>query len=175
MGGDRKSFNTMVKEVKDYEKKFKSGLKLRNSGVLNESAREVVRRNRRLRELWEKAEKPILDEIKSLQKAMGEVRGDARTWKDLNRRMSAQQKKLEEMNDFANGLVGNKRPDIVEFHPDRRLVEVTDITQKLDDPWHNFKTQFYGVVLNRLTGYSVRAGEWKAPTLVKPLTKRVKK
>jgi len=171
MGGDRKNFKTLVKEVKAYEKNFKSGLKLRNSGVLGESAREVVQRNRRLRGLWEKAQKPITDEIERLQKAMREVRGDPRTMRDLRGKMKAQQDKLEEMNDFANGLVGNKRPDMVEFHPDQRLFEVTDITQKIDDPWHNFKTEFYGVVVQRLTGYSKRAGDWRAPTVARPLSK----
>jgi hypothetical protein len=171
LGGDRKTFNTLVKEVKEYQKKFQSGIKLRNSGVLGESAREVIDRNRRLKELWAMEEKPYRDELERLTKAMRDVRGDQRTSKVLEHRYDEVQKKLTGLTDWANGVVGKKRPDIVEFLPDERVVAVTDITQRPFDPSHNFKTQFYGVVLNRMTGYSVRALDWKGPLVANPLSK----
>ncbi|HEY3229380.1 MAG TPA: hypothetical protein VGJ87_09170 [Roseiflexaceae bacterium] len=46
--------------------------------------------------------------------------------------------------------MGNKRPDLVDVHPDERRIRVSDITQRFGDPSHEFKTRFYQAVLDEL-------------------------
>jgi hypothetical protein len=53
------------------------------------------------------------------------------------------------------GFVGNRETDIVEFFLDRREVVVTDITLKVLDPVHQFKSIFYKEVLQEMLGENI--------------------
>jgi hypothetical protein len=70
---------------------------------------------------------------------------------------------------FAKGKVGNKKPDIIEFLPDRNLAVVSDPTlavQSKFGPVHAFKTLFYRRVLEVSTEFEVGAMDI-APGIVK--------
>lgn len=67
--------------------------------------------------------------------------------------------------------MSGKRPDLLELFFRNRRAVVTDITQRLEDPFHNFKTLFYVEVVKELTGWSDVAGlEYSSPTEQKLLT-----
>ncbi|AKC86793.1 hypothetical protein WQ53_08515 [Pseudoxanthomonas suwonensis] len=51
---------------------------------------------------------------------------------------------------FGAGLVGNKRPDVIEVLLSRDAIHVLDPSQRWADPVHNFKTAFYEAVLRQL-------------------------
>jgi hypothetical protein len=63
---------------------------------------------------------------------------------------------------FLLGIVGNKEPDIVEAFPYQRQVIVTDTTHRAGDPIHNFKTLFYAMVLERMTGFESGAVDYRS-------------
>jgi hypothetical protein len=58
----------------------------------------------------------------------------------------------EERDAFERGPIGIKRPDLVEvfFGEDRAVV--TDITQKVGDPFHRFKSSLYIEIVREVTG-----------------------
>jgi hypothetical protein len=55
---------------------------------------------------------------------------------------------------FATGSVGDRRPDAVQVYLDRSAFEVIDVTQRVGGSAgdHFFKTLFYGLVLEQVTG-----------------------
>ena len=63
---------------------------------------------------------------------------------------------------FILGQVGDKMPDIVEVFLDRRLAIVTDVTQRPGSPIHNFKTLFYALVIERMTGFDVGSVDYRS-------------
>jgi hypothetical protein len=50
------------------------------------------------------------------------------------------------------GNVGARKPDIIEFFLDRNEVVITDITLDVNSPVHQFKTEFYREVLQKMLG-----------------------
>ncbi len=59
-------------------------------------------------------------------------------------------------NRFFNGFVHSRKPDVVDIDFRNRTIYVTDPTFQ-NNPFHHFKTIFYGYVIREMTGYSVIA------------------
>jgi hypothetical protein len=83
-------------------------------------------------------------------------------------------KQLAELNDQITSLgkqkLGDMRPDLVEVFPDRLEAEITDITQKVGDPFHRFKTEIYmELVRDMLPGFSVTGNEYGGALLQDPI------
>jgi hypothetical protein len=74
--------------------------------------------------------------------------------KPIERQIEETQALIDEMNAFEKGEVGAKEMDLFELWPTERRIVVTDITQKVSDPFHNFKTELYVEVVKALTGWS---------------------
>lgn len=80
----------------------------------------------------------------------------------LQREIDTLSKRIDDINSFELGTVGNRRPDQIELFPGEQRALVTDVTLRPNDPWHNIKTMFYREVVAELTGWSrVTALEWR--------------
>gem|GEM_PF-6745389 len=70
---------------------------------------------------------------------------------------------------FLTGEVKNKEPDIIEVFPDRKLIIVTDTTHRVGDPIHNFKTLFYAIVMEKMTGFESGSVDYRSVLRQKPV------
>ncbi len=123
---------TLQNKVDELAKAGKSGLLRRvDDSVLRTPVDEFIRQNPRLSREW----------------AALEAR--ARTNPGLRREM---RKFLEGSRGGGARNVGSRQPDIVEFFLDSGEIVVTDITLKVGDPVHSFKTLFYREALQEMVG-----------------------
>jgi hypothetical protein len=72
--------------------------------------------------------------------------------------------------EFTDGVVGAKKPDLVEFDVPNRMGFVLDFTQAYGDPVHNFKTLFYLRVFElMISGTEFRGADYRSPRRQRPI------
>ena len=123
-----------------------------------------------LRKEWNKTAIEIDEKLDKLRKSR-EARGTpaARTKKSDYEK--ALEKQRDELDKFERGIVGNKQPDSVEVLLGQSEVFVWDVTQQGSSAFHNFKTKFYGRVVEDLLGgkVKVKSAEYRAAHIQKEL------
>lgn len=156
-GGSRGSFNAWVKNLQSHINAISKGgsTALRvNETPLGENAHVFIERHPNLKTAWEKMNLKIDLQLKEIQGKKSAATGDKVGLNKLEAIEKALEQRRNELTDFENGVVGAKRPDLVEIFFSERRAVVTDITQRTGDPLHNFKTQLYIEVLKEVLGWS---------------------
>jgi hypothetical protein len=163
-GGERGSFGGFVRELRAHIRSLTragqpnplAGLK---DDVLDQSTEEFIASRPSLKATWDRWTTSKAGELNKLAAQRRAASGDWRLQSDLDARTDTLEKEYKELADFGKGKVGKKRADLIEiFFAEKRAV-MTDITQKVGDPLHGFKSQFYVEVIKALTGYSEVAGQ----------------
>ncbi|HYE13811.1 MAG TPA: hypothetical protein VD968_05145, partial [Pyrinomonadaceae bacterium] len=164
------TFRGLAKELVKYAKKYKTAVATPGSSVLDEATLKFIQRKPGLKKWWDAELKGITDRMTVLRAEIRKAKGDHATLRKLRAEEQQLDEKLGGLLDWAKKPVGNKKPDLVEVFPNKKVIEVTDITQRPFDPAHNFKTEFYVEVLKELTGWTdVRGLEFARPTVVVPV------
>ena len=177
-GGDRGSFRAFVRQLRAHaDQLVRAGERdpvpdLRNAdAVLDQDAEGFIRSRSVLNRIWDGWSQRLARQLLDLDANIRTSRGDQARINDLTRRYRDVENTKAELDDFGRGKVGDKRPDLLELFFRNQRAEVTDITQRLKDPVHNFKTLFYVEVIKALTGWSNVAGrEYSSPTAQEVVT-----
>jgi hypothetical protein len=177
-GGDRGSFRDFVRNLRAHVERLVGagerdpvpGLKGADP-VLDQDAEGFIRSRGVLNEIWDGWSQRLARQLLSLDAEIRASRGDQARVSDLRRRYKQVEEAKAELDEFAQGKVGDKRPDLVELFFRNQRGEVTDITQRPGDPVHNFKTLFYAEVVEALLGWTnVTGREYSSPTNQRVLT-----
>jgi hypothetical protein len=166
-GGQRGSFRGFVKQLRAHIKTLTAGgdpLPKLSESVLDQNTETFIKSRTNLNKTWEGWTERIAKQMIENRQQWRAAQGDRRLQADLDARYKKLGADKIELESFAKGDVGTKRPDLIEvfFKKDRAVV--TDITQKVGDPVHNFKTRFYIEVIKALTGWTDVGGlEYNSP------------
>lgn len=125
-----------------------------NGKPLAEKTMEFINRHEHLRMEWERLTRPLENRLNQIQRWKSAKGVDARRLSELNAMEEAILKEREPFDNFERGTVGSKRPDFVEVFFEQNRAEVTDITQRTWDEFHNLKTQVYVEVVKEVLGVS---------------------
>ena len=177
-GGDRGSFRAFVRQLRTHINQLvRAGEPdplpdlAKTESVLDQDAEGFIRSRAVLNRTWDGWSQRLARQLLTLDAEIRASRGDQARISDLTRRYREVEKAKAELDDFGRGKAGDKRPDLLELFFRNQRAEVTDITQRLDDPVHAFKTLFYVEVMKALTGWSNITGlEYSSPTAQQVVT-----
>ena len=85
----------------------------------------------------------------------------------LGYRVNALQETIDEITTFGSVSVGRRRPDQIELLLASDEAVVTDITFRVGDRWHNFKTIFYRDVVQEITRLQTYGIDMRSATQVR--------
>jgi hypothetical protein len=140
-GGERGSFFQFVKELKGHFDGLGGSRPAMDESILRKKTGEFLKEKGLLADYWK-----MLENHQKKMKAFEDNYPNARAgeaWRKL-------QGTDDEMKQFLNGKLGAKRPDLVELKLGDRAVDVTDISQKFGQEFHEFKTKVYKELLGDL-------------------------
>jgi hypothetical protein len=122
--------------------------------VLDQNTEAFIQSRPGLKRTWDGWTTRIASQLTEIAAQRRAAAGDWRLRSNLDARAEALEADLKELEAFAKGKVGNKRPDLIELFFSKNRAVMTDITEKVGDPVHSFKSEFYVEVIKALTGYS---------------------
>lgn len=155
----RVRFSRLIEDLKAYAaSQVKAGnvdpVGTLNEAVLSQNTQKFLDSRPNLKTFWDMRSQALARRLVSLNQELSRLSLKDGGRKPIERQIEETQALIDEMNAFEKGEVGAKEMDLFELWPTERRIVVTDITQKVSDPFHNFKTEFYVEVLKALTGWS---------------------
>jgi hypothetical protein len=156
---ERTSFRNLLAALRRFEARLlrqgeATPFRRLDASVLEQNTQAFIESRPALAGRWRSWSRGLAERRASLDREIDGLRLRDPRRRELLRQRDAVDRQIEEMNAFERGKVGDKEPDIVELFPQESRIVVTDITQRVHDPFHNFKTRFYVEVLRALTGWT---------------------
>jgi hypothetical protein len=124
-----------------------------NPAVLEMRADEFILKDPELAAEWERFELVVQSKESPLIRQSSKYRNLPEAYKNLG--PDSMRQLREDFSKFQKGLIGAKKPDVVDFFLDQNRAVVTDITKQINSPWHKFKSDVYRKSLRELTGLEV--------------------
>lgn len=157
-GGQRGSFRGFVRQLRAHIRSLtKSGqadpLPGLKEEVLGQNTEDFIKSKPALKKVWDGWTARLARQLNDIAAQRRAAAGDKRLQADLDRKAADLEADLKELELFAKGEVGNKRPDLIEMFFGENRAVITDVTQRVGDLVHNFKMQVYVEVMRSLTGY----------------------
>lgn len=155
-GGQSGSFRGFVRQLRAHLKTLTRQGQPHplNERVLEQNTEAFIKSRPNLNRMWEGWTERIARQMNEIAAQRRAARGDRRLLRDLDKRYDKLEGAKSELEKFVKGDVGAKRADLIEVFLKKNRAVVTDITQKVGDPVHEFKTKFYMEVVEALTGWS---------------------